>query len=336
METTAIVVGTGAMAGSHFRFLLQHPETTRITGLVEVSEDSRTRTRKQFTEAGQECPPFFTSIGELLDAGIQADTAFIITPHKFHFDNARDCLENGLDVLLEKPMVMNTEEAEALIAVRDRTARLLVVAFTGSLSPAIKTAKAMISQGRIGRVTGVTAHAYQWWKNITAGTWRQDPEISGGGFLFDTGSHMLNTVVDLIGEDVLEVTAIMDNCGAPVEVNCSVGGRFRNGIMFCLAGIGDASVGHTSEVIVHGENGVLRTGMHGERLELRMPGEAEFQPVDFPESRGVWEQFLAVRAGEIENPCPPEVGLRFARLMDMIRKSAGSGRLVREQVKEGD
>jgi hypothetical protein len=40
---------------------------------------------------------------------------------------------------------------------------------------------------------------------------------------------------------------------------------------------------------------------------------------------------LAVRAGEFDNPCPPEVGLRFARLMDMIRTSADSGRLVRAQ-----
>ncbi len=55
---------------------------------------------------------------------------------------------SGRKSLIEKPMVMNAEEAEALIAVRDRTARLLVVGFPGSLSPAVKTAKAMIAEGR--------------------------------------------------------------------------------------------------------------------------------------------------------------------------------------------
>jgi predicted dehydrogenase len=45
-------------------------------------------------------------------------------------------------------------------------------------------------------------------------------------------------------------------------------------------------------------------------------------------SRGPWEQFLRVRAGKMENPCPPEVGPRFARLMDLIRKSAETGRTV--------
>jgi len=329
MQTTVIVVGTGGMARGHIqRSMLPWPEITRIAGLVEVSEDSRTETAKLFSEAGQACPPFFDSIGELLEAGIEVDTALIVTPHKFHFDNTRECLENGIDVLVEKPMVMNAEEAEALIAVRDRTARLLVVGFPGSLSPAVKTAKAMIAEGRIGRVTGIAAHVYQNWKNFTVGTWRQDPEISGGGFLFDTGSHMVNTVVDLVGEDMLEVTAIMDNCGTPVEVNSSVGGRFRSGLLFSLAGMGDAT--HcSSAVFVHGEDGVLQTGIWGECLKQRMADDEEFQPVDYPATSGVWEQFLEVRAGELENPCPAEVGLRFARLMGMIRESADTGRLVR-------
>ena len=47
-------------------------------------------------------------------------------------------MEAGLDVLLEKPMVMNAAEAEHLIAIQQRTGRLLVVAFQGSLSPQVR------------------------------------------------------------------------------------------------------------------------------------------------------------------------------------------------------
>jgi hypothetical protein len=36
----------------------------------------------------------------------------------------------------------------------------------------------------------------------------------------------------------------------------------------------------------------------------------------------VWQQFLAVRSGEMENPCPPEVGLRMIRLWDALKASA--------------
>ena len=54
-----------------------------------------------------------------------------MTPHALHFEQASACLEAGLDVLLEKPMVMNAEEATALISTRDRTGRLLVVVVPG-------------------------------------------------------------------------------------------------------------------------------------------------------------------------------------------------------------
>ena len=43
----------------------------------------------------------------------------------------------------------------------------------------------MIASGKLGRVTSVAAYVHQHWKAGTAGKWRQDPEISGGGFLFD-------------------------------------------------------------------------------------------------------------------------------------------------------
>ena len=63
--------------------------------------------------------------------------------------------------------------------------------------------KALIPSGVIGRVTAISAFAHQQWKRGTVGSWRQDPEISGGGFLFDSGSHMINTEVDILGEDVV-------------------------------------------------------------------------------------------------------------------------------------
>ena len=99
-------------------------------------------------------------------------------------------------------MVMNAAEAEALIATRDRTGRLLVVAFPGSLSPAGPRRGADDRRAaRSGRILNVDAVVWQDWAVNTAGTWRQDPALSGGGFLFDTGAHMLNTVADLAGEE---------------------------------------------------------------------------------------------------------------------------------------
>lgn len=328
-KTSVIIVGTGGMARHHMSVMVTMANT-RICGLVEVSEEQRQLTRELFESRGKKCPAFYDTISELLQAQGAPDAAFINTPHKFHLENARDCLKADMDVLLEKPMVINASEARRLIKIRDQSRKLLVVAFPGSLSPAVKKAKQMISSGKLGRVTSVSAYVHQHWKAATVGKWRQDPEISGGGFLFDTGSHMVNTVVDLIDQDVVEVCAIMDNCGTPVDINTTVSGRFRDDAMFSLAAAGD-SMHCTSEVTVIGDRGILQTGIWGERLLFKGLKDSAFSDVKYPRSKGVWEQFLKVRAGKQANPCPPEVGLRFARLMDMIRKSADTRTTLRSR-----
>ncbi|MFA6174108.1 MAG: Gfo/Idh/MocA family oxidoreductase [Kiritimatiellales bacterium] len=323
----SIIVGAGDVARYHISVMISMGRTTGIAGLVEPGEAPRAATAALFSERGLACPPFYTTIRELIKAQGAADAAVICSPHKFHFEHARDCLQNGMDVLIEKPMVMNGAEARRLIKLRNKTGRLVMVALPGSLSPAIWKAKQLLAQGAIGKVTAISAFAHQDWKRKSAGTWRMVPEISGGGFLFDTGSHMINTAVDLLGADVACVTALLDNRNTPVEINSSVSGLSANGVMLSLAGVGD-SVQCCSQILVFGDRGILRTGMWGDCLFIKKAGETGFKPVPYRKSRGPWEQFLRVRSGRIENPCPPEIGLRFANLMDMIRRSAETGRTV--------
>jgi predicted dehydrogenase len=151
------------------------------------------------------------------------------------------------------------------------------------------------------------------------------PALSGGGFLFDTGAHMLNTVADLANQDFIEVAAWTDNRGNTVEIIGVVIGRLRSGALVTLNGCGDTIESCASDIRVFGTKGILRTGQWGERLELQRAGEAELTPVKVAASMGVWEQFLKVRAGEIRNPSPPEIGLRMARLWDAVKESAERG-----------
>jgi len=327
-RTRVVCIGTGGFARYHLQSMLDQTRTTEIVGLVEIGEASREATRVLFAKKQAACPAFYCSLAEFIADGGAADASLICTPHKYHFENVRDSLLNGLDVLVEKPMVMNAAEARRLIDLRDKTGKLVVVGFPGSLSPAVKKAKELLRAGAIGKVTAVTAWVHQAWKTATVGKWRQDPVISGGGFLFDTGSHMINTVVELLGEDVAEVSAVLDNCGTPVEINAAVGGRSTSGIMFSLGAAGD-SIQCISDVMVFGEAGVLQTGIWGERLNVKTKAKPEFKPVTLPKSLGVWGQFVKVRQGRMDNPCPPEIGLRFARLMDMIYASARKGRVVK-------
>ena len=317
-------IGCGGMARSHARRILQQQDTTDIHMVCEPSGQAYEAFCELFDEAGVLPPPNQPELEKLLQER-ELDAVFIITPHALHFPQASACLEAGLDVLLEKPMVMNAEEALALIDVQQRSGRLLSVAFNGSMSPQVRTGTKILRAGKLGKILNISAVVWQNWMVSTDGLWRQVPEIAGGGFLFDTGAHMLNTISDLAGEDFVEVAAWMDNQGARVDILGAVIARLASGALVSMNAAGNTNCKIGSDVRVLCEKGMLQTGVWGERLLIQETDDEELTPVELPESLGTWQQFLKVRSGEMENPCPPEIGLRMARLWDAIRASAALG-----------
>jgi predicted dehydrogenase len=319
------IIGLGGMARYHLRDLLSRRDTV-VAALCEPSPAAIAATGKVFARRKLAMPPVEPDWRRFIDRfAPDLDAVLIITPHVFHHDQATAALEAGLDVLLEKPMVMTAAEAESLIATRDRSGRLLVVAFQGSLSPQIRTAAAMLRSGELGAILNIDAVVWQDWQAQTIGTWRQDPLMSGGGFLFDTGAHLLNTVTDLAGEGFTGVAAWLENDGSPVDIRGAIMARLASGGLVTMNGCGRAIPSCTSDIKVFCERAIIRTGVWGEFLELQRHGEVVLTPVTAIRATPVWEQFLQVRAGQAANPCPPEVGLRMARLWDAIRASAAQG-----------
>ena len=320
--TQVALIGCGLMMRHHVRSsLLKQAATTQIVAVCETSPAAYKLMAEVFEAAELPVPPNEPDLAKLLKA-YQLDAVFIATPHVDHYAQTKACLEAGFDVLLEKPMVMNAAEAQSLIDVCERTGRVLVVAFNGSLSPNLRAAVEMLRSGEYGKVLSISATIWQNWGATTTGTWRQVPEQSGGGFLFDTGAHMLNTVVDLAGEEFVEVAAWLDNFDRSVETMGVIIGRLASGALVTIHACGEAIPSCASDIRVFTENAIFRTGAWGEFLELQKSGQSQLMPVAVPPSLGVWEQFLRVRRGELKNPCPPEVGLRMARLYDAIKASA--------------
>jgi predicted dehydrogenase len=317
------LIGAGNMARHHIRQMLKMQSTTRIVALCEPSETTALESAKIFVDAGLSPPPNEPDWQKLITKyGAELDSVFIITPHAFHHDQTKACLEAGIDVLLEKPMVMTADEAHSLIETRDRTGRLLVVAFQGSLSPQIRLAARLLRANEFGRILTISGLLWQDWGPKTVNTWRQEPALSGGGFLFDTGAHLLNTIADLVGEDFSEVAAWFVPNGRPVETLAVAMGRLASGGLVTFHACGEAIPSCASEIRVFCERAILHTGMWGETLAVQYTGGEPPVQIPVPPSLGVWEQFLAVRNGSIPNPSPPEVGLRMAKLWDAIRESA--------------
>jgi predicted dehydrogenase len=330
------VVGTGIIGRSHLAGMAGRPDTV-IAAICEPRPDAADLGALEVTSRGAPPPrvePDFDEFIGRVAAEERLDAVVIFTPHASHFAQAKAALEAGLDVLLEKPMVTDAEQAVELIRTRDRTGRLLVVAFNGSLSPRIRAAAAMIRAGELGAILNVNALVWQDWRRHAEGTWRTDPAISGGGFLFDTGAHMLNTVADLASEDVTEVAAWLEDDGSAVDIRGAVMARLGSGALITMNGCGRAIPSIGSDIRVFCERGTIRTGIWGERLDLQRAGASALRPMRSVGPKSVWDQFLDVRAGREPNPSPPEIGLRMARLWDAIRESSAHGGAVVRPVRE--
>ncbi|NND72726.1 MAG: Gfo/Idh/MocA family oxidoreductase [Rhodothermales bacterium] len=322
-----VIIGCGGMALHHLRGMVTRKDVN-VVALVDPSRRSIDTMLDEYAEAKQRQPDAFDSLEAFFDASPGgADVALIASPHVFHHDQTVQCLQSGLDVLLEKPMVTTADEAANLIRVRNDTGRLLVVAFPGSLSPAIRQASQMIADGKIGKLVGISATVWQNWATNTANTWRQQFSLSGGGFLFDTGAHMLNTVVDLAGEEFVEVAAISRGSIPGVEYSGVVIGTLKSGAVVTMHGCGETIESCDSDIKIFGTKKILLTGVWGKSLDIQADGDVVATTAQMQTPTDVWDQFVLVRDGLIENPCPPEVGLRMARLWDAIRQSAANNGL---------
>jgi len=321
------IVGCGRMGLRYIRTILEHHRAdTQIAALCSATPESCAAAVRLFEEFGVEPPPcrldFATFCADFAD---RLGAALILTPHAFHHDQVLACLDAGLDVLVEKPMVMSSAEARRLIAARDRSRRTLVVAFQGSLSPQVRTAVKLLRSGDLGDLRSISGTIWQNWGEATAGTWRHDPAISGGGMCFDTGAHLLNTVCDLAGEPFAAVSAWLDTAGDSVDLLGVVAGRLASGALVTLHASGNTIGPRDSMIYVFCADAILRAGAWGDRLDLQRRGRTHFRKVSVPAFTGPWDQFLRIRRGEIDNPAPAEHGLRMARLWEAIQSSAGQG-----------
>jgi len=322
------MVGVGGMARYHIRNILKQTNTTQVTAICEPNGDNYEKAAELFAQAGQPVPPCEADFDKFLKKYVKhIDAAFIVTPHNQHFAQSKALLEAGVDVLVEKPMVMNTGEAKRLIKTRDKTKRLLAVAFNGSMDPAIRKAADMIHSGEMGKVLNISANVWQNWEKGTSGMWRQEPKISGGGFMFDTGAHLLNTTADLIGEPFTEVAAFIDKRKTKVDILTVAIAKTKGGTFVTINGCGASPV-TDSDIKVFCEKGLINVGVWGGYLNLHLAGESAPKKLDLPESLGVWQTFLQVRAGEMPNPSPAENGLRMIELWDAVKKSARAGGAV--------
>jgi predicted dehydrogenase len=315
------VIGTGQMAAEYARRWVSMPEVTFVA-VTDVSAASRRRLVDICRHAGRPEPREFDDFRLMLSACRgDLDAIYVSTPHSLHAEHAIAVIESGLDLLIEKPMVTTVAEAHQLISARNQSRSTIVIAFQGALSPLIADTRKRARASEFGELISVAATIWENWSSRYEGHWKQQPAFSGGGFMFDTGAHMMNTVCLLADADCERVSALMNNRARSVEVVCAVAGRLTTGALLTLHAAGDGPPGCASHLTFFYTRAIVRIDAWGAWREIAaagMPGfREEAEITDNP-----LKSFLAIRAGRAENLSTVEAGLRFARLWDAIKASA--------------
>jgi 1,5-anhydro-D-fructose reductase (1,5-anhydro-D-mannitol-forming) len=130
------------------------------------------------------------------------DAVYIATPPSSHKEYALAVARAGKPVYVEKPMALNFSECQEIIQACERANVPLFTAFYRRALPRFLKIQSLLEEGQIGTVRGVNLRLYQR-PSIEdkkgATQWRVDPNIAGGGYFVDLGSHMIDLLQYLLG-----------------------------------------------------------------------------------------------------------------------------------------
>lgn len=312
------MIGSGGMARHHLH-VLQSISEAKITAITEPDEQQRQHTTERFPHLKEVA--FYDDHRAMLNAG-NLDAVLIVSPHTLHFPQAMDALDAGVHVMLEKPMVCTVEHAKALIAKFHATGKVGLVGYQRHYDPVFRYMYNGIRSGEIGEVQFIQAINCQNWYRGTKGSWRQDPALSGGGQLNDTGSHLVDILLWMVGHRAKTVSAFIENFDAPVDINSALSITFANGAIGNLSIIGNAPIWH-EDITVGGSEGMylLRNG-HFEVCGL--DGNRR-TPESLPPGSAPVQNFINAILGKEPVHSTPDSALGVIELTEAAWKSAAQG-----------
>ncbi|MFP4039461.1 MAG: Gfo/Idh/MocA family protein [Desulfosudaceae bacterium] len=130
------VIGTGYLGKFHAE-KYAHMPGAELVGVVDTDQAAAEAV------AGRLKVTACTDYRDILD---QVEAVSIVVPTPGHFPIARDCLENDIDVLVEKPMTTTLAEAESLIETAEARGKILQVGHLERFNPAVHPLKGIVSR----------------------------------------------------------------------------------------------------------------------------------------------------------------------------------------------
>lgn len=208
MKPRIAVLGCGYWGSNHIR-------TLKSLGALHAVSDANWARAEGFA-AEHEC---LAIAPEMLMQRKDVDAVVLALPPQFHTEYAIRAVENGKDVLVEKPVALTVPDAERSVAAAKAKGRLFMVGHVLRFHPAFERLKALIDAGQLGEVRYIHSH------RLGLGKFHTENDA-----LWDLAPHDLSMILAITGSAPLEVrgegAAILDNLSDFAHLHM----RFPNGL----------------------------------------------------------------------------------------------------------
>ncbi|MDO6436896.1 Gfo/Idh/MocA family oxidoreductase [Cyclobacterium sp. 1_MG-2023] len=225
-------------------------------------------------------PKWYADADELINDP-EVNAIYIATPPNSHLELTKKAVEAGKPVYVEKPMARNHEECLEMIKICEEAGVPLFVAYYRRTLPNFLKVKSLIEEGAIGdpRYVNIVINQSKHPDVIKdESNWRIDPEVAGGGYFYDLGSHQLDYLDFLFGP-MKEVNGVAANQSGDYPAEDIVLGNFifESGVLgsgnWCF------TTGETSqkdEIVIIGNKGEIRFPCFwGTSVTLKRDGKAD-------------------------------------------------------------
>jgi len=245
------IVG-GGMIGAVQAAAIRQINGARLLAVCGRNEKKASEFAAKFGIAG------YTDYGKFLQhPGLQIIN--VCTPSGTHAELGIRAAETGKHVLVEKPIEINLERADALIAACDKAGVKLGVIFQSRFLPAVQRIKQAIDEGRLGKLMLGDA-LVKWYRApeyYAPGSWRGTLAMDGGGALINQAIHTIDLLRWMMGPAELAFAMKTALRYPHIEAEDTLVGtvKFQNGALGVVQAATSAKPGFKRRLEISGERG---------------------------------------------------------------------------------
>jgi scyllo-inositol 2-dehydrogenase (NADP+) len=175
----------------HAPFLNSMPEFE----LTAVFERTKEKSKEKYPNAQ------IVRTSKALFSNPEIELIVITTPNDTHFELAKDALNAGKNVVIDKPFVVSTIEADELMNIAKAKNKLLTVYHNRRFHSDFKTLQNIIKENKIGEISEFLACFDRYRPELRPHSWKETPS-PGSGILYDLGSHLIDQALVLFGKPI--------------------------------------------------------------------------------------------------------------------------------------